>query len=326
MPVLRSFVIAFTTAAALAAAGAPRALADIDFVAMPGYAGVELDDDAATRLDLVRDGVVIASSDEGVISVDELDVGDVARAYVGDTPAGSATYDGTPVLNDVCVGSSTFTATRAPTATFEFAGAFSDNALDPATGTWDSNPTARITLDRALADGDVAMVAVGRDDLDPPVFSMRMQPAVTCTGAPTKPKPTPTATPTPGAPGTNPGTEPKSPAPKPTFAAAVKATGAALAHLKLAHRARVSLPFAFPEPGKAELRIVAHGRTIAVGSRTAAGAAKVTLRLSPAGRRLLQRTPHLKVTLKAVFTSSRAGATPQRASTKVTLTGSSSRA
>lgn len=321
MPVLRSFVIAFTTAAALAAAGAPAALADISFVVMPGYAGVQLDDDAATRLDLVRDGVVIASSEEGVISVDELEVGDVARAYVGDTPAGSATYDGTPVLRDVCVGNSVFTATRAPAATFEFAGAFSDNALDPVTGTWDSSPTARITLDRALADGDVAMVAVGRDDLDPPVFSMRMEPAVACTGTPTKPKPTPTATPTPD---TN--RAPKAPAAKPTFAATVHATGAALARLKLAHRARLSLPFAFPEPGKADLRIVAHGRTIAAGSRTAAGTVKVTLKLSPTGRRLLQRNPHLKVTLKALFTPSRAGAVPQRASTKVTLTGSSSRA
>ncbi|MDA0164327.1 hypothetical protein OM076_28915 [Solirubrobacter ginsenosidimutans] len=323
MPDLRSFVIAFTTAAALAAAGAPAALADINFVAMPGYAGVELDDDAASRLELVRDGVVIASSDEGVISVDALEVGDVARAYAGDTPAGSATYDGTPVLSDVCVGSAAFTATRAPAAAFEFAGAFSDNALDPVTGTWDSNPTARITLDRPLADGDMAMVAVGNDRLDPPVFSMRMEPAVACTGAPTKPKPTPTGTPTP-APGAN--GEPKAPAHKPAFAATVHAAGAALARRKLAHRAHVSLPFAFPEPGKVQLRIVAHGRTIAVGSRTAAGTAKVTLKLSAAGRRLLQRSPHLKVTLKAVFTPSRAGAAPQRASTKVTLTGSSSRA
>ena len=322
MPV-RTFVIALTTAAALAAAGAPRAFADINFVAMPGYSGVELDNDDATRLDLVRDGVVIASSDEGVISIDKLEVGDVARAYAGDTPAGSAIYDGTPVLSGVCLGSSVFTATRAPAATFAFAGAFSDNALDPVAGTWDGNATARITLDRALADGDVAMVAVERDDLDPPVFSMRMEPAVDCTGTPTKPKPTPTPTATP-TPGTNP--EPRSPGAKPTFAATVSATGTALAHLKLAHRAHLSLPFAFPEPGKVALRIVAHGRTIAVGSRSAAGTANVTLKLSPAGRRLLQRTPHLKVTLKAVFTPSRAGAAPQRASTKVTLTGSSSRA
>ncbi|HEY6889037.1 MAG TPA: hypothetical protein VI300_14695, partial [Solirubrobacter sp.] len=141
MPAVRTFLIALTTAAALAAAAAPRAFADIDFVSMPGYSGVELDDDAASRLDLVRDGVVIASSDEGVISVDALEVGDVARAYVGDTPAGSATYDGTPVLRDVCIGSASFTATRAPTATFEFAGAFSDNGLAPVTGTWDGNVT-----------------------------------------------------------------------------------------------------------------------------------------------------------------------------------------
>ena len=57
-----------------------------------------------------------------------------------------------------------------------------------------------------------------------------------------------------------------------------------------AHRTRLSLPFAFPEAGKVDLRVVAHGRTIASGSRTTSGTAKVTLKLSASGRRLLKRT------------------------------------
>jgi len=312
----RQLAIAFTAAAALAAAAAPPALADISFFSMPGYAGVELDDDAASRLDLVRDGVVIDSSDEGVISLDALEVGDVARAYDGDTPAGSATYDGTPALTDVCVGRATFTATRAPGAAFEFAGAFPSSAIEPIAGTWDAGVTARITLDGPLADGDVAMAATGEDDIDPPVFSLRMQPAVACGVSPARPGATP-------APGTQ---QPPGAAPKPTLKAIVGAAAAALAHLKLAHRTRITLPFAFPEAGRVDLRIIAHGRTIASGSRTAGGPAKVTLKLSARGRRLLKRTPRLKVTLKAAFTPSRAGAAPQRASAKGTLTGSSSRA
>src|SRR4051794_33235658 len=96
---------------------------------MPGYASVELDDDAATDLDLVRDGAVIASSDESVISVDELKPGDVARAYVGTTPGGSATYDGTPLIGDACIGGASFTVTRAAAAVIELAGGFGGDSL-----------------------------------------------------------------------------------------------------------------------------------------------------------------------------------------------------
>jgi hypothetical protein len=307
----RALAIALTTAAALTAAGAPPARADITFTVMPGYAAVE-DDDDATDLDLVRDGAVIASSDEGVISVEELKAGDVARAYVGTTPAGSATYDGTPLIGDACIGGATFTVTRSAAAVIEQAGGFgADSVADPLVGSWDAGALAHVTLSRALSDGDVAMVTVADDSAVPPVFSTRIEPAVPCGSAPATPAP-------------KPGTEPT--ATKPALDASLETTGTALSRLKLARRTRLSLPFAFPEAGRIDLRVVVHGRVIAAGSRTASQPGKVTLKLSPAGHRLLRHTPKLKATLKATFTPSRAGATPQRASTKVTLTGSSSRA
>jgi hypothetical protein len=310
---VNTLAIALTTAAALLAAGAPPARADISFIVMPGYATVEVDGEDATALDLVRGGTVIASSDEGVISVDELKPGDIARAYVDTTPAGSATYDGTPLIADACLGSATFTVTRSPSAAIELAGGFGgrDGVDAPLVGSWDAGTIAHVSLNRPFADGDVAMVTVGDDSAEPPVFSTRLEPAVACpgtAGATRTPAPKPTAL------------------PNATLDATLHSTGTALAARKLAHHTRFSVPFSFPEAGRIELRLSAHGRTIASGARTGSQTAKVTLRLSAAGRRLLRRTPKLNATLRATFTPSRAGATPQRASATVTLTGSSSRA
>ena len=130
---LRRLAIALTSAAALTAAGAPAARADIGFVVMPDFSSVDTDGEG-TRLELVRDGAVIATSDEGAVTVDELKPGDVARAFNDDgTPAGSATYDGTPVIAGACIGSASFTVTRG-TATLQFAGAFTDSAFEPWSG------------------------------------------------------------------------------------------------------------------------------------------------------------------------------------------------
>ena len=299
---LRRLAIALTSAAALTAAGAPAARADIGFVVMPDFSSVETDGEG--RLELVRGGAVIATSDEGAVTVDELKPGDVARASNEDgTPAGSATYDGTPAIAGACVGSASFTASHGA-ATLQFAGAFTSSAFEPLVGTWDEAQPARVTLTRALEDGDIAFAAVGRDDVDPPFSSMRMEPAVACSTAPG-------GTPAPGQPG---------PTPKPrTLAAALRVSAAALAKARL--RARIALPVRLPERGRIVLRVRAKGRTLARG-RTSTS--KVTLKVTRAGRTRLKRGA--KVTLDATFTPSRAGARPQRASVKVTLRGSSSRA
>src|SRR3954470_9089287 len=59
------------TAAAMTAAGGPVARADVGFLVMPGFSGAEIDGDVhSSKLDLVRRGAVIASSDDGAVSVD----------------------------------------------------------------------------------------------------------------------------------------------------------------------------------------------------------------------------------------------------------------
>src|SRR4051794_838508 len=117
--------LTLTAAAALTAAGAPAARAAIGFLVMPGFSGAEIDGDAAaSKLQLVRGGTVIASSDDGAVEVGDLEAGDVARTYNADgTPAGSVTYDGTPAIAQACVGGTSFTATRGG-AMVQYAGAF----------------------------------------------------------------------------------------------------------------------------------------------------------------------------------------------------------
>jgi hypothetical protein len=305
----RRLALILTTATVATLAGAQTARADIGFLVMPGFSGVEIDGDAdAAKLELVRDGVVIASSDDGAVFVEELKAGDVARAYNEDgSPAGTVTYDGTPRITDACVGGTTFTATRGAGAMLQYAGAFTGSSLEPLTGIWDAGMPAHVTLDGPLADDDIVFVSVGREDTEPAWSSTRMEPVEVCTGGPGA---TPTPTPTPG-PGTNPGTGPVAPR-KLSLAAA----RAALAKIRL----RAKVPVTLPEPGKIDLKVVLRGRTIAHGSRTASGATKVTLKLK---KRLKRGTT---VTLRATFTPSRAGADPQRASVKVTVKGSSSTA
>ena len=307
---LSRLALTLTTAAALTAAAAPVARADIGFLVMPGFAGAEIDGDGdATKLELVRAGAVIASSDDGAVTVDGLEAGDVARSYNADgTPAGNATYDGTPVISGACVGGTTFTATRAATAEVEYAGAFTGSALEPLTASWDTARPAHVTLSGPLGDEDMVFVSVARHDVDPPVTSMRIEPAVTCST-----NSNPGATP-------NPPPHGQKPTPGQPNGAKLSLTTARSALAKAKLRKRITVPVTLPERGRIDLRLILKGKTIGRGARTASGATKVTLKLTKRPRR------GTKVTLRATFTPSRAGAKPQRASVKVTLTGSSSRA
>ena len=311
----RRLALTLLTTAALTAGGASVARADIGFLVMPGFSGVEIDGDAeAAKLELLRGGAVIASSDDGAVFVDELKPGDVARAYNEDgSPAGAVTYDGTPAIADACIGGTTFTATRGASALFQYAGAFTGSALEPLEGTWDSGQTARVTLSGPLDGGrhrlrqrrprrrrarlQLDADRARRELLDP----TRSDPDA----RPPRPRRRQAAGPRPAdcpAPGSS-----RSPPP-----------GAALAKAKL--RAKLTLPVTLPEAGHLELRLTRKGHVLARGIRNGTGTVKVTLKLK---QRLKRGT---KVTLRATFTPSRAGAEPQRASVNVTLTGSSSRA
>jgi hypothetical protein len=138
-----------------------------------------------------------------------------------------------------------------------------------------------------------------------------MEPAVSCSTQPGA-NPAPNATPTPGG-----GPSPPGGHPAPGKLSLIS-TRAALAKAKL--RAKLNLPVTLPEAGHIELRLTRKGHTLARGLRNGSGTVRVTLKL----KQRLKR--EMKVTLRATFTPSRAGAEPQRASVQVTLTGSSSRA
>jgi len=61
---------------------------------------------------------------------------------------------------------------------------------------------------------------------------------------------------------------------------------------RLARSSTVALPFAFPEPGRVDLELVAKHRVIGAGAKTSAvnGKAISILQLTTAGRKLLQRS------------------------------------
>ena len=105
----------------------------------------------------------------------------------------------------------------------------------------------------------------------------------------------------------------------------VGASGSSLRPLRLprlAKRQSFLLPFAFPEAGTVKLDLVAKGQTIGTGTKssTANGKFDVSIKLTPAGRKLFKRTKKtLKVTLKGTFTPSRAGQGALNAGVTVTL-------
>ena len=91
---------------------------------------------------------------------------------------------------------------------------------------------------------------------------------------------------------------------------------------RLAKRQSLVLPFAFPEPGTVKLDLVAKGQTVGTGTKssTANGKFDVSIKLTPAGRKLFKRTKKtLKVTLKGTFTPARTGQGALNAGVTVTL-------
>ena len=267
-------------------------------------------------IELVRDGAVIASA-TGTVEVPELQAGDTARVLgEGGTVRGSATYDGTPaILGDACIGSTSFRATRSAPG-FEFdagAGVLSDEdygmGIDSTIS--DSSP-AVVTLSRPLAAGDVVFVGSSKLAEELAVSTAQVVAAKDCTTA-APPKPGQDQPTNPDAPNGGPQRAPLS----------VTAAAARLKRLGLARLGRsraFALPVAFTQPGAATFKLLARGKVIGKGTRNAtAGDRRVTVTLTPAGRKLLKRATRLKLTLRGTFTPSRAGEVPQRASVSVTL-------
>jgi hypothetical protein len=286
-----------------------------------------------TRLELTRGATVFGQFQLGALAVNDLQAGDVATVYNGAAMVASAQYDGLPTIgDDACIGHSTFLATRAANASIIDAGAY--NALGGSVtwldSFWTREATATVSVERPLDTGDVAYVETfTRDGSGNEIHSARGKQVMPCYAEPPRRPPTSTApleqviAPTP--------VTPTSAQALQAVKAALSATGSKLRTFTARQLSRMStatLPFAFPEPGAVDLQLVAKDQVVGTGTRAAAGNGRstVTVALTAAGRKLLKRSKRLKVTLKGTFTPSRAGAAPQRASVKLTLTGSSPRA
>jgi len=277
-------------------------------------------DDVHTRLELMRAGVVIKSTAADELDIGELVEGDVATVYFGQVPIASTTYEPLPVISDtVCIGHSSFYIRRAPGAVVLDAGAYKYGSSIGSD--WTTGDSALVTLERPLQAGDVAYVLTSQVTAGVEIRSHRALRVPECP-SPKPPSDPPVVAPPPITPPPSGPTEQQSLA---ALKGSIGATGSSLRPLRLqrlAKRASVALPFAFPEPGTVTLELVAKGKAIGTGARQSAanGKVSVSVKLTPAGRKLLKRAKKtLKVTVKGAFTASRPNVSTQRTAVTVTL-------
>ena len=321
-----------------AAALAPSAHAWTRFsFATEGGAAAQVEVDAPvahTRLEIARGAAVLAQSTTDSVSVVGLQAGDVAGLYDGTELVASGTYDGLPEVANVCVGYTAFSATRATSAEIVDAGGYWSFAgsIEWVAATWTADVSAVVSLERPLALGDMVYVKTAASDGATEIHSSRGQPALPC-WYDRPPERTPPSGPPPPNQPTIAASEltPTSAQMLQMVKGSLSASGSSLrarTTRSLARFSAVAIPFAFPEPGRLDLELVAKNKVIGTGAKTSAmnGKEILTVKLTTAGRTLSKRSKKLKITLRATFTPSRAGARPQRASVNVTLTGSSSRA
>ena len=163
----RRLVTVLVAAAAIAAASpaAASAFVFLAFTTGPGpTARVDAFDfelEASLHIELLRGGAAIGSSSTGTLEVAELRAGDTVRLSPdgGTTVIATVTYDGTPALGEICLGSSSFTVTRPPGDRTLEAGAsvLSENEDSlPIESTMSADSPAVVTLARPLALGDTA--------------------------------------------------------------------------------------------------------------------------------------------------------------------------
>ena len=334
---LRRVALATAAATMAAAALAPAAHAwtQFSFATQSGASQVEVDATAPhTRLEVTRGATVLAQSSTDSLKVSGFQAGDVATLYAGTAIVASATYDGLPSATNVCTGHTAFPATRAADAQIVDAGAYRPFAgsIDWVDGSWTDGTNAAVTLDRPLAAGDMAYVMTAAGDGVVEIRSSVGVPAAPCWWdlppehtETTQPPPVNQVTIAP------PELVPTSAQMLQMVKGSLSASGSSLrtrTTRSLARSGSVTLPFAFPEPGRVDVQLLAKGKVIGTGAKSSAmnGKAFLAVKLTAQGRTLLKRSKRLKVTLEGTFAASRAGATPQRASVKVTLTGSSSTA
>lgn len=329
MKLLR-YALSATAATIAAAALAPAAQAattrfSFDVVAGSGSQAEVSSSAGYTRLELARNGTPVGSAvSASKVTLPELVAGDVATLYNGSTVVATAQYKGLPTLgDDACIGHSTFLARRESTATITDAGGYDSASGDEIDSFWTTEEAAIVSLKRPLAATDMAYVRTYSSAGDVSVYSTRTRQAMPCYDVPTRTPPT--DPPPPNVPTVAP------PELTPTAAqmlamvkGSLSVSGSSLrtrTTRKLARSSTVALPFAFPEPGRVDLQLVAKHQVIGTGAKTSAvnGKAIVTVTLTAAGRKLLKRSKKLKITVKGAFAATRNGAETSRASLSVTI-------
>jgi hypothetical protein len=326
---LRRFVLAAAAATLATAVIAPAAHAgtNVDFVVKQGeWATVDVDSTLThTRYDVIRSGTLVGSAPAGhELSVDALVAKDVVMLYNGNTLVATIAYDGLPIIgDDACIGHTSFAARRSANAEITAAGADDDQYLDDETATWTADENAVVTLSRPLGSSDVAYVQTFAIDGATTIYSARIKAMQLCYEKPVRQPPVDTPPQT-QPPVTQPELTPSPAQVTQAVRGSLSATGSSLrtrTTRRLARASAVALPFAFREPGRVELQLVAKGQVIGSGTKTSAvnGRVLLSVQLTPAGRKLLKRSKKLKVTVKGAFTPARNGAATSRASSSVTL-------
>jgi hypothetical protein len=324
--------VAFATAAATMAAAvlAPAAHAWTQFSFATQSGGSQVAVDASTphtRLEVTRGATVLAQSSTDSLTVSGFQAGDVATVYAGTGIVASATYDGLPTATDVCTTHTAFSATRAVDAEIVDAGAYRSFAgsIDWVDSLWSDDASATVTLRRPLAAGDMAYVTTDTVDGDVEIRSSVGVPATPC-GYDLQPARTVTTQPPPVSQVTIAPSElvPTRAQMLQMVKGSLSASGSSLrAHTtrSLARSGSVTLPFAFPEPGRVDLQLLAKNTVIGTAAKSSAmnGKAFLAIKLTAQGRTLLKRSKRLKVTLKGAFAASRNGAETSSASLIVTM-------
>jgi hypothetical protein len=315
------------TAAVAPAAHAASSRFYFDVITGNGAQAEAFSSAPSTRLEVTRGGAPTGSpTTASKVTLPDLVAGDVATLYNGSSVVATATYQGQPTIgDDACVGHSTFLAHRAADAAIVEAGGFDTATQTEIDSFWTSEENAVVSLKRPLAAGDMAFVQTYTAESGIEIYSSRARQVLPCYDVPTRTPPT--DPPPPNVPTVTP------PELTPTSAqmlAMLKGSlSVSLANLKtrktrsLARSSTVALPFAFPEPGRVDLQLVAKNKVIGSGTKSSVvnGKAIVTVSLTNAGRKLLKRSKKLKVTVKGAFAASRNGAETSRASLSVTMKG-----
>jgi hypothetical protein len=304
-----------------------------DGAAVASYDSVHTASSDTHDLKLMRDGAVVAESTDPYpfisLPAGGLHAGDQAVLFANGAQVATFGYDGTPTINpDACAGAGQFTGAAG-------AGDLYVSAFTPANGSGTQHNIAvsrtsngyTAALDTPLISGDRVTVDLLNTIGDVHTDSYTRSLVAACPSS------------TPPSDGT---TTPSTPVVIPTGPTTTQLLAGVTTSLtketkllsslgieKVVSSGGVNVPFVFLSAGTigyvwlanapAHAATAAKTVTVAKGSltRSAPGSAKVKVRLTKAGKKLLRRSRSLKLTIRGTFTP--VGGKPQVATKKVTV-------